>query len=363
MSTSYKESIFHPYGLGIVLSAKYTAPYAIKAYPLEDLPFMGGELKVYESDDKDFEYNIVGDDGQEIKKKVKFKQSNYIDAVWKQHTNRVTAPKVRPGEQVQLYQVGDTDQYYWDVLGRDDVLRQGENAVWAFDATGHPKQNADYTIHAGNSYMITIKTDGDNKIEITTSKIADEYCTWNILLDTNNGELVIRNEKGDVFSINPKAHTIRLKNRDQVYFEMNHQNYDENVPQNKHSRAQKWVHDGDVYINGTLYVSNIINTGVVNANVVNAPITNTVVYGGIVESYSGAKSVDIPDKYDLPKDQPKNTQPAVSDDEKKKQRQALFQKNKAAWDARARQYLRNIYKYKYHGDEAKIEAAIEHTLS
>src|SRR5690606_555632 len=67
---------------------------------------------------------------------IKVTMDTTINAEWlPAGTNRLTPPDVVVGELVEIYRLGDTDQFYWRTMGLRDNLRTLETVIFAFSAT------------------------------------------------------------------------------------------------------------------------------------------------------------------------------------------------------------------------------------
>lgn len=128
--------------------------------------------------------------------------TNKIRARWKSmgSGNRMTPPDVCRNELVTLYQYGDnTEEYYWDEMGREHGLRGREEVVLAFSNKdgGNPKTKPSIE----ESYTITISTKR-KFIEINTTDNDGEACSYNLKLDTKAGILTIKDGLENSLTLN-----------------------------------------------------------------------------------------------------------------------------------------------------------------
>jgi hypothetical protein len=140
-----------PYSLGIVAANKVLTSKEIEVTPIEAFPMLGGEISDRVSN---LETKGASPDGSAYENKLKTTVS--IKATWlpMHGSNRMTAPDVRRGELVMLYQFGDNDKYYWATLKDDMQLRKLETAVWAFSNT---RNEADANT-AETMYFVEVST-------------------------------------------------------------------------------------------------------------------------------------------------------------------------------------------------------------
>ena len=139
----------------------------------------------------------------------KIKTSNTIKAKWRQQgTNRVTAPDVRRGERLEIWQYADADVYYWSNTGEDDHLRRKETVSWAFSNT-EDESTAELT--KDNTYGFTVSTH-QKKVEMTTSKSDGEPFAHTVQLDTKRGLFTYKDDKGNVIQVNSEDDQIFIEN-------------------------------------------------------------------------------------------------------------------------------------------------------
>lgn len=117
--------------------------------------------------------------------------TNKVRAKWKSQGggNRMTAPDVSRNELVALYQYGNnTEEYYWEEMGREHGLRGREDVVYAWSNKdgGDPSKKPSMD----ESYIIRISTK-HKLIEVKTPDNDGEACSYHILLDTKSGTLSI----------------------------------------------------------------------------------------------------------------------------------------------------------------------------
>ena len=115
---------------------------------------------------------------------------------------------VRRGERVNLYQLGDSDTYYWESAGLDLNLRRLETVtkMWS----GNPK-NDNRQPSESTHYMFTVSTH-DKHITINTSQANGEPVGWTIQLNTGKGYFVVEDTDGRVVVMDRKDDQIMAKN-------------------------------------------------------------------------------------------------------------------------------------------------------
>lgn len=199
-------------GVGIVAENKVLGETSIQCLPVEALNLMGGELN-----SQQVEMKRAGIDVEEIPYLVTINKKATIAADWLQCTNRVTAPDVRRGEQVFLYRVGDTDQYLWRSMGRDDDLRRLETLLWRFSAFA---DNNNDPLTSDNSYTLELSTHAGHLV-LTTTDVNGEHCKYTIKLDTKAGQLLIADDIGNSVTLDSASTLIQFINAAGTTLELN----------------------------------------------------------------------------------------------------------------------------------------------
>lgn len=246
-------SAFRPYSLGTVAenkdetSADLLHKHTIKVMPHERLPQRDGEIK---SNATSVEYATKDSLGFEDKGLALV--DHVVEATWLPDSdNRVTAPNVRRGEQVVLYQVGDSDQYYWRTDGRGLGLRQLETVIYAFggspDAGGlGTGKIPDLT----KCYLFEISTH-NRTISLSTSMANGELNSYNIQIDGGRGQFNLEDDLGNKAHVNSQERLIHLENADGAFVELNKVDINAYAPQDLSAQAD---HDMSLIANNNISV-------------------------------------------------------------------------------------------------------------
>lgn len=199
-------SLLKPYSLALVANNKAMTTGLIQATPIESLNMFDGELGSLPVDQ---ETSGVDASGQSYQTKVK--ADTAIDAEWLPFgSNRSTAPDVRRGERVMLWQYADTDTYYWQDLGLDGHLRKLETVV--FSVGGTADESLDGTMPE-NSYSVEMSTH-TGQITVRTSKANKEFCAFALQIDAKNGKITMADDLGNEFIFDAKNTKISMTNVD-----------------------------------------------------------------------------------------------------------------------------------------------------
>lgn len=220
--------------MGIVAINKPLKTKIIEVSLAEELFMLDGELtdnvekwktKSYEADNKTV-YE------EEIEATVTVK------ATWlPMGSNRVTAPDVRRGEVVSIYQMGDTDKYYWTSLKYDMRLRKLETVIFAISGTRvEPDEGT-----SDNTYFVEWSTHAKH-IRLHTSKADGEPFAYDIEINTKDGSMTFQDDAGNYIFMDSANNRLELKNGDGSWFDMDRKNVTVTVPDTYKVIAKKIIH-------------------------------------------------------------------------------------------------------------------------
>lgn len=201
---------------GIVAANKLLSSNEIEVTPIEKLPFLNGEVS-----DAGSQITASGADNTGSAYKTQVASSNTIKATWlKLGTgNRMTAPDVRRGATVAIYQFADEDKYWWTTLTDDAALRKLETVVWAFSGTSDESKGTD----ASNSYYFEISTHS-GLITLHTSKANSEPYGYDLQLNTKEGYFRMQDDVGNYLILDSTQNHFEFGNGDQSVLQMMKQN-------------------------------------------------------------------------------------------------------------------------------------------
>lgn len=232
------------FSLGIVLETKSRTSDVIRVYPVEELPFVDGNLSTFSK-----QYSNTGINAKGVEQKTNLSADVSINAKWfpDGHDNRITSPDVVSGETVKIYRFGDTDEYYWTTLFREPKLRRKETVCYGFSNIEGGLSEFD----KDSSYWFEVSTH-DKKIQLHTSNNDGEPFTYDFTLDTDTGSLIITDSIGNTITLNSDAHVINLKNSDGAEFDMNKGDVTLNVPGTYTVNAGHYVNNSPTDHNRTV---------------------------------------------------------------------------------------------------------------
>lgn len=213
-----------PYSLGIVAKNKLLDTHKIEVTPIEDLVMIDGEIT-----DTGVDVNSKGSDRFGSTYETNVAASNTVEATWLPFgsPNRFTAPDVRRGEYVMIYQYGDVDKYYWTTMKDDLTLRKLETVIYAYSGTRDEFKG----VSADTHYFLEISTH-KKLVHFHTSKADGEPYVYDVQICTKAGYIIIQDDIGNIFTIDSKEHRIELMNTDGTHQDMDKRNYTVTVPDN-----------------------------------------------------------------------------------------------------------------------------------
>lgn len=210
------------YSTGIVAQNKRLDSKLIEVTPMEATPFIDGEITAT------LETNTsTGLDANNNSYTSTTTTSASIQATWLSlsSSNRLSAPDVRRGEIVMIYQFGDVDKYYWTTLKDDASLRRLETVIYGFSAS----RTENDPVNPDTMYFIEISTHR-KLIHLHTCKADGEPFGYDIQLNTKEGYLTIQDDAGNYIHMNSKERRIELKNVDGSHYDMLQDNLTVTIP-------------------------------------------------------------------------------------------------------------------------------------
>jgi hypothetical protein len=193
------------YSMGVVAANKLRTSKIIEVTPIEHLPFVDGQLTNTGSS-----IAAQGTDVNGAAYNTQVATAVTIQADWlpEGSCSRVTAPDVRRGEYVKLYQYADADKYYWTTSGLPKQ-RKLETQIDAWSGSADESADLDHT----NSYYRELSTH-DGHITWHTSKANGEFTTYDIQLNTKEGYFRFQDGVGNSLVIDSTQNLFQYSNSD-----------------------------------------------------------------------------------------------------------------------------------------------------
>jgi hypothetical protein len=204
-------SQLRPVAVAVVAVNKKRSSKIIEVADPEQNPFLDGELT-----DNVQEIQVQGSGANGAAFDIKLKATATKQATWIPFgSNRVTAPDVRRGEKVQLWQFADDDKFYWTDIGLDEHLRKLETVVFRLSGSQVEADGIDPT----KDYYLEVSTH-DGLIHLHTSAANGEPYEWDIQLNTKESILLARDSLGNFGTIESKEGHIEFQNFKGTFFRL-----------------------------------------------------------------------------------------------------------------------------------------------
>jgi protease II len=174
----------------------------------EQMPFMEGELGKIENE-------VSTASGSSVK------TTNYVTAQWMGLlTNRTFPPDVRRGEQILVFNYGDSDKYFWFSFGRDDSMRTVERL--RFNVADEKKTVK--TLTDENTYYIEMDTLHKKHIIIKTCKSDKEEYAYILKFDAQQNTISLCDDGNNEIYLESDVPRWFIRNRDGSYVDVNKKN-------------------------------------------------------------------------------------------------------------------------------------------
>ena len=216
-------SKFHFYSIGTVAKNKELSSKFVEITPNEDLTMLNGEVT-----DSATDTTAKATDASGAVYNTSVTSTVTVNAEWLpiSDSNRLTAPDVRRGEVVVIYQFGDSDKYYWNTLKADSKLRRLETVIYGFSAT----QDEGAEISAENMYFLEVSTH-KKIIHLHTSIANGEPFIYDVQINTGEGYIQIQDDDNNFILFNSKDRRITMKNGNGSFLSIDKKNITISAPE------------------------------------------------------------------------------------------------------------------------------------
>lgn len=190
------------YSIGIVVRDKERNSDTIEVYPVEELPLAQGDLK------ETTNYDQTMTDSKNVPVQGKIEGKNYLTAKWIPfgHSNRITPPDVYANEHVILFRFADNEEYYWTTIYREPMFRRLETVCYMYSNLKEKMQ--EFTKES--SYWFEVSTH-DKKVQLHTSKSNGERYEYDVIINTGENYLIIKDSDDNFIRIVSTQDKIQLK--------------------------------------------------------------------------------------------------------------------------------------------------------
>ena len=195
-------------GKGIVAEDKNEGSKFISVYLPESLPYYEGELTDRPAKIK---RTILTANGE--KEDLTLFKKATVKAEWKKENNQPLAPRVKKGEFVDIYELIDTNLYYWQVSGDSTFTRRNDRILKVFSGNGGSTET-DSPQTKENTYGFELDP-STGIVRLWTSAANGEKSTFDIdlngkagIISIKAGDLTIQLDKpNDSFLVENSKHT------------------------------------------------------------------------------------------------------------------------------------------------------------
>lgn len=132
-------------------------------------------------------------------------------------SNRLTPPDIMRSELVEIWRLGDTDQFYWRCMGLRDNLRTLETVIYAFSAS---KSTQKTPLALDRCYFLEISTH-DKLVTFSTSMANGEPYRYTAQFNTGIGQFILNDDLGNQFEMISRERILKMFNADGSFLDIN----------------------------------------------------------------------------------------------------------------------------------------------
>lgn len=259
-------------GIGIAVDDKNDGSVFLNVYLPESFPLYTGELT-----DAINKNERVVKDSKGVERKVTLFTQVGVKATWIKDGNSTYAPNIRKGEQVKVYEIIDTNRYFWEIAGRNNELRRTERQGKVFSASGASATD-NVPVTADNSYGYDV--DSKNKMmKVWLSKDNGEKSRIEVALDGNSGVVSVKNGSGLLLQLNVGKDEFLVTNVSGSTIQIKKDVINLITTKEIHMTSPKVTIEGDLKVTGKTELAGVvtaprINTKVITGEVANIPVLN-----------------------------------------------------------------------------------------
>ena len=186
---------------GYAVCDKENDSILLKVYCTDLLPMHTGNLNATVA-----QANIANNEYQ-----GQISEANYITCTYRDDSSNHTAfpPDIRKGEQVRIYKLGDSEQYFWAPCARTEGNRKTETHRIAISDT----LDNDTVLGNDNSYYFEMDTRRSHSITLCTNNADGEKYRYMLKIDADNNCIVLGDDVGNAILINSDEQSITLQTK------------------------------------------------------------------------------------------------------------------------------------------------------
>lgn len=268
----------------------------------ENLQFGQRDLEVtpterLTSTDGDISSNITtieadGVDANNVPYSTKVNAAGSIKAKWlSRDAARPYPGLIRRGEQVQIWKVADTDQYYWELTGTDVTYRRGDNYIIACvsDVIGENDH-----ISPLNAYWFEI--DSLNGVfRFSSTKANDEKAAYLFRFLMKEAMFDLKDDLGNEFTLLSLDNHWKIKNGNNSFYELIGNDINEECAGTKTTKARsiKQIAQDDITLESTTYDVTASDSVKVETNATEWNSTSSYQVKSTVINLNGGSGVNL----------------------------------------------------------------------
>lgn len=178
---------FMQVGIGIVSEDKPSGEHYADIFLLENSMLGGRDINKKEKE----KVSITLVSGQ--LKQLALDENFKVKAKWLKmgDSNRMTPPDLTKEQHVMIYQKPGYDEYYWVKIFEELDKANQETVTYAWG--NKPKDSDDNSAYLENAYRLSLSTH-EGEVRFATTKANEEQASYNIVLDTKNGVLGMKDD-------------------------------------------------------------------------------------------------------------------------------------------------------------------------
>lgn len=149
------------------------------------------------------------------------KTTNCLRCVYRDESSSgTTPPLVRKGEQVLIYNFGDSDVWYWKSEGRNENNRKTD--LWRKEISGTCQ--AAPVLDDNNTYFIEMDTRTTHRIRISTSNQDGELHRYLFMIDADASKVFLGDDVDNQILIESEVPRVAMRNKDESLIDLNTEN-------------------------------------------------------------------------------------------------------------------------------------------
>ena len=212
METKANVSILQPYSVGLAAANLLVGQTELSVFPNEKMAHTDGEVT-----DNVVNVATKGMDGSGNNYSDNVETSLAIKAKWLSRNSWLKFPGlVRRGEEVQIWRVGDTDQYYWELMGLSNHLRRKDIILIAVSNT---RDEATTDLTAQNSVFFEVNT-VDKHITLSTPENDGEKCRYVMQLNYGDANFSLSDTIGNSIVMDSVNELIQMRNASDSFIKL-----------------------------------------------------------------------------------------------------------------------------------------------